>query len=70
MKAETEAAFRSGEFPALTLSHGTVTVHGRQPFVLVDENRQLFVLDTTGRYSAATLVNSDRYDTAMVLTQT
>ena len=70
VKAEIEQAFQSGTVPIITISQGVATIQGRQPVVLVDRNRQFIVLDTTGRYTPADLINSGRYDTALLLTRT
>lgn len=67
-RAEIDAAFASGRFPAITLDDGIATVHGPEPFVVVDQRDALVVFDTTGRYTGIELLEGN-YDSGVILTR-
>ncbi len=66
---DVNAAFTDGKFPAITIADGEAIVHGPEPFVVVDDSRNLIVFDTTGEYTGAELENG-RYDSGIILTKT
>jgi len=61
-------AFTDGKFPAITIEDGEAVVHGPEPFVVVDDGRNLIVFDTTGKYTGAEL-ESGRYESGLILTK-
>lgn len=67
-REDVNAAFTEGKFPAITIADGEAIVHGPEPFVVVDDGRNLIVLDTTGEYTGAELENG-RYETGVILTK-
>jgi hypothetical protein len=66
---DVNAAFDDGKFPAITIADGEAIVHGPEPFIVVDDGRNLIVLDTTGEYTGAEL-ESGRYESGNILTKT
>ena len=64
---EVKGAVESGEFPVITIRSGVANVEAPQPLVLLDEQGQFFVLDTSGRY---TDIDPDRYREGVLLTRT
>lgn len=67
-RQDINAAFTDGKFPAITIEDGEATVHGPEPFVVVDDGRNLIVFDTTGEYTGAEL-ESGRYESGLILTR-
>ena len=63
---DINAAFADGKFPEITIANGEAVVHGPEPFVVVDDGRNLVVFDTTGEYTGAEL---DRYESGLILTK-
>lgn len=68
IRDEINQAFSSGEVPEVHISNGEATIKGPEPFVLIDENRSLVVLDTTGDYTSSDLITV-QYDTGFLLTK-
>ncbi len=64
---DVNAAFDEGKVPAVTIANGEAVVHGPEPFVAVDDGRNLIVFDTTGQYTGEELAN---YQSGLVLTKT
>lgn len=64
---DVNAAFDEGKVPAITIDHGQAIVHGPEPFVAVDDGRNLVVFDTTGQYTGEELAD---YQSGLVLTKT
>jgi len=67
-REDINAAFTEGKFPAITIADGETIVHGPEPFIVVDDGRNLIVLDTTGEYTGAEL-ESGRYESGLILTK-
>jgi hypothetical protein len=66
-REEVNAVFVEGKIPPITIANGEATVHGPEPFVAVDDGRNLVVFDTTGQYTGEEL---DDYQSGLVLTKT
>ncbi|MCB9420194.1 MAG: DUF1189 family protein [Ardenticatenaceae bacterium] len=64
---DVNAAFDEGKVPAVTIANGEAVVHGPEPFVAVDDGRNLVVFDTTGQYTGEELGD---YESGLVLTKT
>lgn len=64
---EIPGIFERGEIPEITITDGVAEVSGPQPFVVLDQNGQLFVIDTTGVY---TTIDRSRYYQGIILTRT
>lgn len=67
-RAAIDEAFAAGDIPEVTIEDGVATVHASQPFVVVDDGRNLVVLDTTGQYRGTELITGD-YESGMILTR-
>lgn len=61
-------AFASGEIPEVTIEDGIATVDAPQPFVAVDNEQSLVVLDTTGVYTGRELLDGG-YESGLILTR-
>lgn len=68
-REDINAAFADGKFPEITIANGEAVVHGPEPFVVVDDGRNLVVFDTTGEYTGAEL-ESGGYESGLILTKT
>ena len=66
-ESEIEVAFDRGEFPTITIRDGIALVDGPQPFVIVDEGRSFFAIDTSGKYQE---IDLSRYSEGFLLTRT
>jgi hypothetical protein len=67
LQRDIRQAFERGEIPQITIRDGIATVDAEQPFVLVDDDRMIVVLDTTGTY---TRIDRSRYNQGFLLTRT
>ncbi len=67
LDTEIQAALESGDFPVITIRSGIASVDAPQPLVLLDQAGQLFVIDTSGRY---TDIDPDKYREGILLTRT
>jgi len=61
-----ETAYQEDAFPVITIEDGVAHVPGPQPLVLVDEERTLVVIDTTGKYQS---IDRNKYDVGLLLTR-
>ena len=61
-------AFASGEVPEVIVENGVATVYAPQPFVAVDNEQSLVVLDTTGVYTGRELLDGG-YESGLILTR-
>lgn len=68
IRREVNRAFISGNVPEITISRGEATIHGPEPFVVIDDDLSLVVLDTTGTYSIEDLVLGE-YSAGFLLTK-
>ena len=59
--------YKTGNIPEIIIAKGVARVSGPQPLVLVNENRMLIVLDTTGKYTS---IDRKRYNQGILLTRT
>lgn len=64
---EIQSALQSDPFPVITIRDGSASVDAPQPMVLLDRAGQLFVIDTSGRY---TEIDPERYREGILLTRT
>lgn len=62
---EIAQAFDDGKFPEIVIKDGIATVDAEQPFVVVDEDGMIILLDTTGAYTS---LDRSRYEQGMLLT--
>ncbi len=63
---EIEKAFASGEFPEIVIENGLATVRARQPFILLEGEGVIVILDTTGAYQS---IDTGRYSQGFLLTR-
>ncbi len=70
MRAAASQAFAAGHFPEITISHGVAVIHGPEPFVVYDKAGYLVALDTTGRYTVASLLSGKYSEGGFLLTKT
>jgi hypothetical protein len=61
-------AFASGQIPEVMVEDGVATVYAPQPYVAVDNETSLVVLDTTGVYTGRELLDGD-YESGLILTR-
>jgi hypothetical protein len=67
MQVELEQAIESGLIPTITISNGVAIVDAPQPYIILDQSRELVALDTSGRIER---IDRDRYDRGILLTRT
>jgi hypothetical protein len=65
-EAALARAYERGEIPEITIRDGVVEVGGPQPLVLLDEDRMLMVIDTSGTYKE---IDTAAYDDGLLLTE-
>jgi hypothetical protein len=63
---EVEIALSTGDFPDISIQDGIASVNAQQPLVLLEEQGQLLVLDTSGEY---TDIDQERYREGILLTR-
>jgi hypothetical protein len=64
--AEIQTSLSNGEFPTISIRNGVASVDAPQPLVLLDQQGQLFVLDTSGQYAD---IDPERYREGILLTR-
>jgi hypothetical protein len=67
MQVELEQAIESSLIPTITISNGVASVDAAQPFIILDQSREVVALDTSGRIER---IDRDRYDRGILLTRT
>jgi hypothetical protein len=67
MQVELERAIESNQIPTITISNGIASVDAAQPFIILDQSRELVALDTSGRIER---IDRNRYDQGILLTRT
>lgn len=67
LDTEIQGSLEDGTFPVITIQDGIASVKAPQPLVFLDQDGQIFVLDTSGRY---TDINPEQYREGILLTRT
>lgn len=67
LDVQLQAALESGDFPVITIRDGIANIDAPQPMVLLDEEGQLFALDTSGVYTS---IDPQQYREGILLTRT
>jgi hypothetical protein len=63
---EIQTSLSSGDFPTITIRNGVASVDAPQPLVILDQQGQLFALDTSGQL---TDIDPERYREGILLTR-
>jgi len=66
VEEQLDVALATGQVPEIQIRDGEAHVEGPDPLVILDENRQLMAIDTTGRF---TQIDPARYDEGVLLTR-